>query len=115
MLIVATDGLWDHMSNDEVVAIASQHSNANFAGRRHTVYASQSYVTCITIVDTIILTIYTNDAYTYDTYTPRSGRADLRGAEEVAGAGGECGRRLCVCRAAQGLLGVLNPIFLGVF
>jgi hypothetical protein len=26
------------------------------------------YVTCITIIDTIILTNYTNDAYTYDTY-----------------------------------------------
>jgi hypothetical protein len=27
-------------------------------------------VTCITIIDTIILTNYTNDAYTYDTHTP---------------------------------------------
>jgi hypothetical protein len=26
-------------------------------------------VTCITIIDTIILTNYTNDAFTYDTYT----------------------------------------------
>jgi hypothetical protein len=27
-----------------------------------------SYVTCITTIDTIIPTIYTNDAYTYDTH-----------------------------------------------
>jgi hypothetical protein len=31
-------------------------------------YVCMSYVTCITIIDTIILTIYTNNAYTYDTY-----------------------------------------------
>jgi hypothetical protein len=29
---------------------------------------------CITIIDTIILTNYTNNAYTYDTYPPLSCR-----------------------------------------
>jgi hypothetical protein len=28
------------------------------------------YVTCITIIDIFILYLHTNDAYTYDTYTP---------------------------------------------
>jgi hypothetical protein len=30
------------------------------------------HVSCITTIDTIILTNYTNDAYTYDTYIPLS-------------------------------------------
>jgi hypothetical protein len=40
----------------------------------------QLFVACITIIDTIILTNYTNDAYIFDTYdmTPlRQGRACL--------------------------------------
>jgi hypothetical protein len=31
---------------------------------------ARAYETCITIIDTIILHIHTNDAYIFDTYTP---------------------------------------------
>jgi hypothetical protein len=40
----------------------------SYAGRCH--MSLSCYVTCITIIYTIILTNYTNDAYIFDTYTP---------------------------------------------
>jgi hypothetical protein len=35
-----------------------------------TPYMLTRYVTCITIIDTVILIIHSNDAYIFDTYTP---------------------------------------------
>jgi hypothetical protein len=39
-----------------------------------------SYVTCITIIDTIILTNYTNDAYIFDIYTSQVRTLPMREA-----------------------------------
>jgi hypothetical protein len=42
-------------------------------------------VTCIIIIDTLVLNIHTNNAYTYDTHTPLSAAGG--GAEGAAAAG----------------------------
>jgi hypothetical protein len=56
---------------------------------------------CITIIDTIILTNYTNDAYTYDTYTATKDAHPTAFEERVT-----CNESLPI---SEGQVGVVEP------
>jgi hypothetical protein len=69
------------------------------------------YVSCITIIDTITLTNYTNDAYTYDTYTPHTSQG---GHTHHLGEGDEGDRYVTCITIIDTIITIIDTIILHI-